>query len=62
MLFSVEYQGFYVGDHLDEHILPVDCVQVSEKQILEIQQRVIEGLEITAIEGDQLVTQKRSEK
>ncbi|CDH04380.1 hypothetical protein XBO1_1240081 [Xenorhabdus bovienii str. oregonense] len=62
MLFSVQYQGFYVGDHLDMHVLPNDCVPVSAKQMAEIHKLVIAGFVITAINGDALVTKKRNEK
>lgn len=32
MYFSTSAQGFYVGDELDKHVMPDDCLTVTVEQ------------------------------
>lgn len=47
MYFSTSAQGFYVGDELDKHVMPGDCLTVTVEQEKKIRIGIIEGNIVT---------------
>lgn len=60
MYFSIQTQGFYVNDDIDDKIIPADAVKVSNEIEGRIRKLIISGSFITKIEGSLVYSEQMS--
>lgn len=59
MYFSAIKQGFYVGDDLDNKVIPDDCLEVTNEQEEEIREEIMKG-NIASIKKGNVVATPRT--
>lgn len=59
MHFSTSAQGFYVGDELDEHVMPDDCLTVTVEQEEKIRIGIMKGNIVTLNDNGKITMSPR---